>query len=287
MNVALILAVVCSPATAQEPAEIRGLSSKYPGDAGIEKDPDVILVESFETESWKKTWQEISHPIYKKVETRPKLVYSGARSLRFDITPEAGKSGAGWMSHWWDGAENVHLRYYFRLSKGGDWRNNKLMQLHGRPRGVRYGPGAGNRPTGFDIISSGTGIGGDKGPPWTRVILYSYWPHQRGKYGDNVQPNQGFKPSVNEEEWICYEVMVKLNDVGKHNGEQRLWVNGKLAIEQTGMEWRKSDTLVVNNIFLATYTHSPPKPGTRRSVWLDGIVAAKRYIGPMTPKEAE
>ena len=38
--------------------------------------------------------------------------------------------------------------------------------------------------------------------------------------------------------------------VGKTNDEQRLWINGRLVIEQTGMEWRKTDKLVLNNIML-------------------------------------
>lgn len=281
----LFLAAMVGAGIAQERSQPRGLAWKYPGDAGIEKDPNVILVESFETESWRKTWQEISHPRYKKVETRPKLVYAGKRSLRLDITAEAGKSGAGWMSHWWDGSDEVYLRYYFRLSKGGDWRNNKLLQLHGRQRGVRYGPGAGIRPTGFDSVCSGTGVGGQEGPPWTGIILYTYWPHQKGNYGDNVRPNKGIQPKVNEEEWTCFEVMIRLNDVGKHTGEQRLWINGRLVIEQTGMEWRKTNKLVINNIMLSTYTHAPPKPGTKRAVWIDDIVLAKRYIGPRRAME--
>jgi hypothetical protein len=112
-------------------------------------------------------------------------------------------------------------------------------------------------------------------------MLYTYWPGQKGPWGDNVMPNQGVEPRINEEEWTCYEVMVKLNEVGKSNGEQRLWIDGKLVIEQTGLEWRKTDKLVLNNIMLSTNTSEPPKPGEKRTVWIDGVVLAKRYIGPI------
>jgi hypothetical protein len=104
---------------------------------------------------------------------------------------------------------------------------------------------------------------------------------------DNVLPNRGVEPRINEEEWTCYEVMVKLNDVGKENGEQRLWINGRLAVEQTGMEWRKTDKLLVNNIMISTNTSEPPRPGTRRTLWIDGIVLARRYIGPLEPAKAK
>jgi len=274
-------------AVPQDPAPAKGLAERYHGDVGLEKDPDVLLVESFESDSWRKTWQEISHPERKEIETDPRLVLVGNRCLRLPFTPEAKENGAGWMHYWWEGSPEVYLRYYFRLSKGGDWRNNKLLQLHGHPAGERYGPGAGKKPTGFDTICSGTGVGGAQGPPWSRVMLYTYWPHQQGPWGDNVLVNRGAEPKILEEEWTCYEVMVKLNDVGKENGEQRLWINGRLAVEQTGMEWRKTDKLVVNNIMLSTYTSEPPQPGTRRTLWVDGIVLARHYIGPIEPAKSK
>src|SRR5206468_1007055 len=146
---ALVAASCCFARAPQASPDARGIAAKYPGDAGLERDPDVLFVESFETNSWKKTWQEIAYPEWKEIETDPALALAGGKSLRLTLTPEAKDTGAGWMHYWWDGSEEVYLRYYFRLSKGGDWRNNKLLQLHGHPKGERYGPGAGKRPTGF------------------------------------------------------------------------------------------------------------------------------------------
>jgi len=262
---------------------IEGVAAKYPNDRGIENDPDVLLFEGFESDSWSDRWQERSknHRRYGHLETDPGIVLTGRRCLRLDFLPEAGKDGAGWMHHWWDGSETAYVRYYFRLSAGGNWANQKIMQLHGHMQGERYGTGAGNRPTGYDWFSTGTGVGGDGGPPWRRVILYTYHPNQIGDYGDNVTPNQGLQPAIPEEEWVCYEFMIKLNDIGQANGEQRLWINGYLYIEQTGLEWRKHENMVINDLMQPTYTHTPPQPGRQRSLWLDSIVLAKRYIGPM------
>ncbi|MBW7995473.1 MAG: hypothetical protein FVQ81_02655 [Candidatus Glassbacteria bacterium] len=261
----------------------KGLAVKYPNDRNIESDPDVLMVEGFERDDWRDKWQEISGNSrkYGLIEADPEKVLTGEHCLRLDFVPEAGKGAAGWMHHWWDGSEVAYMRYYFRLSAGGNWGNQKIMQLHGHPRGKRYGTGAGNRPTGYDWFCTGTGIGGKDGPPWNRVILYTYYPHQIGPYGDNVTPNQGWQPSVDEERWTCYEYMIKLNDVGNFNGEQRLWIDGRLAIEQTGMEWRKSEDMVINNVMQPTYTHTPPADGRRRSLWLDNLVVARCYIGPL------
>jgi hypothetical protein len=264
----------------------KSIAAKYPNDEKIESDPDVLMVEGFEHENWRDKWQEISKNSreYGMMETDPEKLLTGKRCLRLDFVPEAGKGAAGWMHHWWDGSEVAYMRYYFKLSEGGHWGNQKIMQFHGHPRGKRYGTGAGNRPTGYDWFSTGTGIGGKNGPPWDRIILYTYFPGQIGGYGDNVVPNQGWQPSVQEEQWTCYEVMIKLNDIGKSNGEQRLWVNGRLTIEQTGMLWRKSEEMVINNLMQPTYTHTPPEQGQKRSLWLDNIVVAKSYIGPLNKK---
>src|SRR5262245_55819571 len=81
-----------------------GLAAKYPGGAGRERDPDVLFVESFETDGWRKTWQEISHPQLKEIETDPGLALTGARCLRLPFTPEAKDNGAGWMHFWWEGS---------------------------------------------------------------------------------------------------------------------------------------------------------------------------------------
>lgn len=256
------------------------ISESYPDDVGIANDPDVIFYEGFESPDWASEWQEISAPEYLESETDPAIVLQGSRSLKEVIAPEAGKGAAGWMHHWWDGSMVAFVRYYFRLSEGGNWGNQKIMQLHGHPRGERYGNSAGVRPTGYDAFSTGTGIGGDSGPPWTRVILYAYHPSQIGDYGDNVVPNQGIQPAVPEEEWVCYEFMIKLNDIGRQNGEQRLWVNDELVIEQTGLEWRKGVDMVINDLMQPTYTHTPEET-ENRYLWLDGIVVAKRRIGMM------
>jgi len=258
-----------------------GIATRYSSDAGIENDPDVIFVENFEDSNWDKRWQERSgaHRNYGSLETDPDIVLSGENSLKLLFKPEAGPGGAGWMHYWYDGSDVAYLRYYFRLSDGGDWRNQKIMQLHGHKPGVRYGRGAGNR--GIDWLCAGDGVGGQEGPPWRKNILYNYHPHQSGGFGDNLEPTTSDVPAAVEGRWICKEFMVKLNDPEKLNGEVRKWVDGRLVIEKTDMEWRLEPDIVINNIMQPTYTLKPPGPGQERILWLDNIVLAKRYIGPM------
>ena len=37
------------------------------------------------------------------------------------------------------------------------------------------------------------------------------------------------KLKVEKGKWVCIEQMIKLNDVGDSNGEQALWIDGKLV----------------------------------------------------------
>src|SRR5436309_2758664 len=61
---ALALASVSWVSVLAEEKPLTGLAVKYPGDTGIEKDPDVIFAENFEEPSldaMKKRWETVNH----------------------------------------------------------------------------------------------------------------------------------------------------------------------------------------------------------------------------------
>jgi hypothetical protein len=51
--------------------------------------------------------------------------------------------------------------------------------------------------------------------------------------------------------------------------------------QEKGLEWRKTDKLVINNLVIFTDMSAPPQAGRKRTVRIDGFVPAKRHIGPM------
>ena len=260
-----------------------GLSTDHPYDQGIETHPDVLFVADFEDPDWADAWQEIARPECKEDEEAPEIVHNGERSLRlvFETTGTCGDNGgAGWMHYWPDngdtGYEVAYLRYYYRVSAGGDWSNNKILQMHGHELGVKYGDGAGVPPDGT-TFSVGTGISGDAGPPWNVGILYTYHMNQPGNYGENFLPNQGVEPPILEETWYCKEFMVQLNDVGAENGEQRMWLDDVLIVETTGLELRSDDSVMMNNVMQPSYTSAPDT----KQMWLDSLVLARSRVGCM------
>ncbi len=111
----------------------QGIASRYPGDVGIENDEHVIFVEGFEQDDWDKKWQERSeaHRKYGRMETDPRIVHSGERSLRLDILPEAGKGAAfGWTASCWPTATSAPWCLHRRGAGRG---SRRLRTGPGRP----------------------------------------------------------------------------------------------------------------------------------------------------------
>jgi len=80
--------------------------------------------------------------------------------------------------------------------------------------------------------------------------------------------------------WVCVEAYAKLNTPGKKDGLNRLWIDGRLEAERTGLDWRGSYTgHGINAVFLETYwNNGSPVPQKR---WIDNFVISAKPIGPV------
>lgn len=80
--------------------------------------------------------------------------------------------------------------------------------------------------------------------------------------------------------WICVEAMMKLNAPGRKDGEARLWVDGRLDAERTGMDFRGSYTAhAINAVFLEAYWNNGSPVDQSR--WYDDFVVSTKPIGPV------
>ena len=70
------------------------------------------------------------------------------------------------------------------------------------------------------------------GKAWT-WDFYTYWCEMRGSPPRGQTWGNSFirdpKLTVEKGRWICVEQMIRMNDVGDTNGEQALWIDGKLV----------------------------------------------------------
>ncbi len=226
-----------TPAIAEGSA---GLAAKYPGDVGIEKDPDVVFVEQFQgsIDEICARWENVAgQPIMSKSDDVPPG--SGLKQSIL-LTRVAGGTGG-----YTDGGsfyrrlkndkggygyDHLFLRFYMKFNQehapihhygAAFWGLNPATPW---PMG-----GAGERPDGTKRWISQVEPGDFK--TWT---FYSYWQEMGGSPPRGQTWGNGFEfgvaPRVVErEKWICLELMVKMNDVGDTNGEQAYWLEGKLT----------------------------------------------------------
>jgi hypothetical protein len=163
--------------------------------------------------------------------------------------------------------------------------------------------GAGTRPTGNERFTTGIEPIGDH---WS-WDFYTYWMHMRGYADPNYFWGNTFHPDppapINRGEWICVELMMKVNDpVDSYNGEQAFWINGEKihhlgegfpngywvwdkfyphpdssAFE--GFQWRNDDQLKINFFWLLYYMTG--ETDQTEKVYFDDVVVSTEYIGPI------
>jgi hypothetical protein len=264
-----------------------GVAARYPGDQGIERDPNVMFVEQFEEDSVPdliKNWTEAKGAkdvLSLSSESMPGN--PGKASLQ--MTATKGKNTGG---HLWklfpQGVDEMHARFYVKFSpdhpyvhhfvKIGAWKDSPNWPQG--EAGKRH-DGAKSFQTGIEPMSGY----GRFNPPgaWN---LYTYWcdmkswqgPEGTSFYGNSFAPATP-KPAPRRE-WICVEFMVKANSApDKADGEQAFWIDGRL-IERwapgtptgkwvkdrfvagegepfPGYRWRTDMSLKINTFWLLYY----------------------------------
>jgi len=92
-----------------------------------------------------------------------------------------------------------------------------------------------------------------------------------------------FRPSPDVpfplDQWVCFEMMMKVNDVGQANGEMAYWINGALAHEVKTMDFRTDDMLKVNLVRLQHYITTGDANNHSNRIWFDDVVVSPEPIG--------
>lgn len=311
-----LLAFFCSIAVAAAcageplPEGPNGLAAKYPGDAGIEKDPDVVFTENFESPSIDevcKRWEDIKEKETLSLFDDRAPGSSGTKCLLQTHTGGKGTGGALYR-RLLPGHDQLFARFYVKF-------DTDCFSIH--HFGTTLG---GNNPASrWPQVKAGINPPGDKGfwvgiepfgDAW-RWDYYAYWVDMRGspprgqKWGNSFIRDPNIK--VTRGQWQCVEFMLKMNSVGAMDGEMALWIDGKRishlgkgfpngvwthdkftpnekgpAFE--GFRWRTVEELKLNFVWLYVYITKAPD-GHVSKVWFDDVVVAKKYIGPIRSKE--
>ncbi|HPQ27809.1 MAG TPA: hypothetical protein PLQ82_04980 [Desulfobacteraceae bacterium] len=232
------------------------------------------------------------------------------------ITHTGGNSsGGGFYRQLLPGYDHLFVRFYVKFDRACAPMGHFISCLGG------YNPptpwpqgGAGARPDGSKRFTTQVDTYG-KDWQWD---FYTYWQgmhaHGDGRYWGTPFQVKGSKPPVERGKWTCVELMVKMNrPIDASNGEQAFWIDGRLwrsggqvvshigpgfpkgrwtggwwrpDVKCTqsfeGFKWRNTEDLSINFIWLGPYMPRV-SPGYVSKIWLDNVVVAKRYIGPIEP----
>ncbi len=75
---------------------------------------------------------------------------------------------------------------------------------------------------------------------------------------------------------------MRLNDLNQSNGVIRGWIDDQLAFEKTDIRFRTEESIKIEQIWLNIYHGgSVPSPHDQHC-YLDNIIIAEKYIGPIT-----
>jgi len=96
--------------------------------------------------------------------------------------------------------------------------------------------------------------------------------------------NKGDAPIV-PDRWYAVELGVTQNTVGQANGRARLWVDGVLVSDYSGLDMRQGAgpaSAAINDAWISAYYGGPTGTHPDQDVYYDNIVVATSPIGPIS-----
>ena len=289
---------------AQSPSPLpfgnNGIAAKYPDDANIKSDPNVIFADDFESyASESQLWGNWSN-IYQQqdvlITTDPANVFSGQRSLEMRVPAQTTEVGNAVEKHLNPTRDTVFVRVYTKFGAGynvsGSEHNGISMSAQYCCPGV---PANGTNKFEVDVENSRDLTSAN--PGFTNS--YVYYPEQRDLYGDHWFPNGTVLPFTNTpgnwgpyfvprpnfipvlNRWYCYELMVKANTPGLRDGRVAIWIDGTLIADFQNVRLRDVSTLMIDKVSLSLYIKANTVAADMVK-WYDNVVVATSYIGPMS-----
>jgi hypothetical protein len=285
-------------ATALAPLpENLGLAARYPDDQGVRTDMAVVLADDVETSTgatlldrWDNAWGRVL------ITRDPAHVHAGGQALEFSTQPPGGAGVSKYLS---SGFDRLFLRYYIKYDEVFPGAHHVGGVLGARPPGERPAP-PGIKPDGtnrFDVMLDHWSFD-PKVPAPGYLVAYVYHMDQQHQWGEQFYPSGMTQPGVNaarrffgssfaprpnflpaRDRWYCYELMVQANTPGQRDGRIAFWVDGGLAADFPNLRFRSVESLKLNR---ADFGLHESRTGTVRRVWIDDVVGASTYIGPMT-----
>ena len=115
-------------------AELSGLAAKYPGDAGLAADPDVVFVENFETEALPKSgerWNEVKNEAGAALALAKDSPPGSSGKQSLQVTATHGQNTGGHLFKVLKpGYDELYLRFYVKFAADHGYLNH-FVKLQG------------------------------------------------------------------------------------------------------------------------------------------------------------
>jgi hypothetical protein len=282
-----------------------GIASKYSGDKGIAKDPEVLFADDFEqslsVSDLRNKWDVLINEANLRIVEGPGMKHGGERSLLMSIPKQNAPLATGVAKLLSNTQDILFMRWYMKFDSswsvlngsvhnGASISSNYFDQGKATP-GVRA-DGSNKYLVNFENENS---TGDSPG----LMNVYIYWPEQGDRWGDHFFPSGTVLPfsdsrsgtvtfgkkfearpdfSPQTDRWYCYEYMVRANIPGKRDRRIALWVDGTLIADFPNLRLRDVDDLEIDRFGLDLYIANNMKCENRK--WHDDVVVATSYIGP-------
>lgn len=280
-----VYAISTSPIGDSEPAY--GLAQSYPNDEGIAADPDVVYFESFDTENWGQNWE--NHDQFGSPADPASLGVPSISGFVMDATIKQGQnSGLNMLYRFAPGSEplTLYLRYYLylddsftRMLEGG-----KLPGIAGTYDRAGWGARRSNGVNGWSARALFQTVIPEGSPMAGRVPFGSYVYHtDMADYtGDNYVWSKDALGILESDRWYSIEMQISMNDPDQFNGILRGWVDGRLAYENTSLRFRTVPDISIDRVWMNVWHGGVAKAPADLGVYIDNVVIATDYIGPIS-----
>ena len=288
------------------PEGAMGIAARYPGDKGIDRDPAVVFADDFEgyasVADLRTKWDVVSHEEFLSITDGTDNGLGGTQSLMMSIPRGDAPLGTAIDKVLAEPRDILFLRWHQKFDDawmvpGNSVHNGASISAKYVVEG-RATPGipADGHNKFLVNFENENATGASPG----LMNVYVYWPEQWERFGDHFYPSgtvfpfaharsgvatfggqfkthPDFSPQLGR--WYCYEYMVRANTPGQRDGRIAMWVDGRLIADFPHLRLRDVEDLKIDRFGLNIYIAANSKHLNQK--WLDNVVAATSYIGPV------
>lgn len=269
----------------------RGLASAFVLDEGISAHPQVWFASGFDTPLWQLAWRDSALRSQAEAVSRdPELSFVPlqGRALRVRIL-KGQQLGLDlrylFARHGHAEPDEAYLRYYLRFAN--DWEpttdGGKLPGFAGTYGRAGWGNRMSDGKNGWSMRAAFA-----MRPPKAESMkgytaLFSLACHGRVRdvYCDSWGWGLGNGALLQANRWYAIEQRVKLNTPGKADGVFEAWLDGVLVRQDDRIIFRDLDSLHIESAWFDVFHGGAKAAAKDMTLYIDGVVIARSYIGPM------